>query len=849
MNDVMIDGPATSHFSTLTISGNTTFRSLSTYKNTTDLFKNSASRAPIGDCVYYGIPFKVKKPVVLQDGTSARIRVARKAHWLAFLHTADHTPQDKDSRGFISPSKGMGHLGVEAAVYRVVYKNGDSIDVPIQHRHHINLLCPVWGENCFEAVGGHKTVPVHADTRGNALGGWGFRQYQLSMTDRQFWTNWVYAWENPHPSKEIDHVECIGSFGTVVLSGISTCGKLQQHPLRWNRREKMLVKIPKGQTITDKMDSQGYTDIRMDLGQIISLQPRYKYPRNWKDSYLNQSVVPDENELLVEYTAHPDARLHIFGKPNKLTAISAKSKRLKPVKPSHHRVNLKVIDKASKKPVPVRIHIHGESGEYLTPTNRHRIPNPGWFEDYSAEHPSLSNIVSTYIDGDTNIDLPLGTIYVEVSKGYEVKPIRQKFQIKAGTKTLTIRVDKVLDWRERGWVTADTHVHFLSPTTAHLEGAAEGVNVVNLLASQWGELMTNAGDFDGKTVIGSKDAGGDGEYLVKVGTENRQHILGHISLIGYNGQMISPMCSGGPNEAALGDPVDVLLSEWAKQCHKQGGIVVMPHFPNPRGENAASIILGEIDGIEMASWAGVYPGIDPYALSDWYRYLNCGYHIPAVGGTDKMAACTPVGNIRTYAKLPKNTPFDFDNWMDTIKGGHTFVSYGPLLEFSVEGKPAGSTITIKNGGHLDIEYEVASVTVPMTQVDLVFNGETIETHKVKSGKDSGHFNIHLHDSGWLAIMVRGQNKGSKEIIAAHSSTVMIHVAEKPIFSKLDALTMLDQIEGSLAYLDTVGTRADDKRYKQMRMTLTSAHRMLHNKMHAAGVDHDHNSKHHHHEHK
>ena len=91
----------------------------------------------------------------------------------------------------------------------------------------------------------------------------------------------------------------------------------------------------------------------------------------------------------------------------------------------------------------------------------------------------------------------------------------------------------MLPWREKGWVTADTHVHFLSPISALLEGAAEGVNVVNLLASQWGELMTNVGDFDGKTTWGSREAGGDGEYLVRVGTENRQHVLGHISLLGY----------------------------------------------------------------------------------------------------------------------------------------------------------------------------------------------------------------------------------------------------------------------------------------------------------------------------
>ena len=43
-------------------------------------------------------------------------------------------------------------------------------------------------------------------------------------------------------------------------------------------------------------------------------------------------------------------------------------------------------------------------------------------------------------------------------------------------------------------MTADTHTHFLSPTTALLEAQAEGLNLINLLAAQWGALYTNVGD-------------------------------------------------------------------------------------------------------------------------------------------------------------------------------------------------------------------------------------------------------------------------------------------------------------------------------------------------------------------
>jgi len=61
----------------------------------------------------------------------------------------------------------------------------------------------------------------------------------------------------------------------------------------------------------------------------------------------------------------------------------------------------------------------------------------------------------------------------------------------------------------------------------------------------------------------------------------------------------------------------------------------------------------------------------------------------------------------------------------------------------------------------------------------------------------------------------------------------------PFFSALDAVTILDQIEGALAYLDTVGTRAEEAVYKRLRLKLTSIHRTLHNELHQQGQFHEH----------
>ncbi|MEE9254782.1 MAG: CehA/McbA family metallohydrolase, partial [Pseudomonadales bacterium] len=329
-----------------------------------------------------------------------------------------------------------------------------------------------------------------------------------------------------------------------------------------------------------------------------------------------------------------------------------------------------------------------------------------------------------------------------------------------------------------------------------------------------------------------------------------QHVLGHISLLGYNGDIIAPMCSGGPDEAALGDPVEVLMTEWARQCRAQGGLVVFPHFPNPRAENAATLIEGDADAVEMCSWGNLYYGIDPYSLSDWYRYLNCGHFYPAVGGTDKMTANTAVGIIRTYARIPNGVEFSYRAWMDAVRAGNTFVSYGPLMDFNVEGKSAGMRIRMgRHGGTVNVAYELASATIPMSRVELIVNGEIRESEQTRAWRAQGRWSVKLDRSSWFALLVRGHYRDKPEMIAAHSSPVMVELDSSPFFAAADAATILEQIEGVLAYIDTVGTRADDARYRQMRRVLTSAHRKLHNEMHRRGREHAHSALHAHAEHR
>lgn len=84
--------------------------------------------------------------------------------------------------------------------------------------------------------------------------------------------------------------------------------------------------------------------------------------------------------------------------------------------------------------------------------------------------------------------------------------------------------------------------------------------------------------------------------------------------------------------------------------------------------------MGKIDAVELR-YDG---GFDGLSIRDWYKYLNCGYRLPAVGGTDKMSAGMVAGGLRTYADLG-DAPFTMDAWTNAVRAGRTFSSTGALL--------------------------------------------------------------------------------------------------------------------------------------------------------------------------
>ncbi|MGH3658759.1 MAG: CehA/McbA family metallohydrolase, partial [Micromonosporaceae bacterium] len=384
-------------------------------------------------------------------------------------------------------------------------------------------------------------------------------------------------------------------------------------------------------------------------------------------------------------------------------------------------VHVTVLDDATGKQVPCRVHFRSPEGIPYQPHGHHNHVAQNlnsWHYDVGGDV-RMGQLTYAYIDGRCQGWLPRGEVVVDVARGFEYAPLRETVRIEPGQRELTLRINRVADMAADGWWSGDSHVHFLSTAGAQLEQLGEDLRVVNLLQSQWGALFTSTEEFTGRpsAVSGVQGGGVHGaDYLTYVGQENRQHALGHMVLWGLK-EPVMPWCSDGPDEAELGGALDVNLSDWADRTHAQGGTVVAAHFPQPNGEPAVLVATGRADAVEMLA-----QGEDN--LREYYRYLNSGYRLPLVGGTDKMSSAVPVGLYRTYARLDGDEEFSYDAWCAAVRAGRTFLSGGPLLKLAGDGRQPGDTVDLSGPGTLTVEASVTSI-FPLRTLEIVCNGEVV----------------------------------------------------------------------------------------------------------------------------
>ena len=408
-------------------------------------------------------------------------------------------------------------------------------------------------------------------------------------------------------------------------------------------------------------------------------------------------------------------------------------------------VHVTVLDDDTGKPVPCRVHFRSPEGVPYQPYGHHNHVNSN-LDTYHIDIGGdlrLGQITYAYIDGTCQGWLPRGDVIVDVARGFEYDPLRTSVVIDPGQRELTLRIKRWTDMKAQGWYSGDSHVHFVGAQGAHREAQCEDLNVVNLLQSQWGSLFTNTEDFTGQPSVSE-----NGESIVYVGQENRQHFYGHLILWGLKSPVM-PWCTGEFGEAEIGGTMEATLSDWADQARAQGAMVVAPHFGGLNGETAALVATGRLSGVEMHIQSG-----DMHW--EYYRSLNAGYRLPLLGGTDKMTSDVAVGMYRTYVKMQDGEEFSYQSWCDNVARGRTFHSGGPIIHMTVDGHEIGDTVDLSGPGTVEVEAWAESV-LPIYTLQIVHNGEVIASADSVGGtrRLEVRERVKINSHSWLAARCGG----------------------------------------------------------------------------------------------
>lgn len=795
---------------------------------------------PSGIQTSWGIPFRMGVTpgarAIFVDKTREPVAVpiGGKATHLCFLHSWEQMPADTRR---LQPREGR-----VVAEYELEYSGDSRHTQPLRARFEVGMSGhespgPAWLAQSFCMPGTlDPTGPVPERTHWGRMQS-GLVQYSGGPLH--------YAMPNPHPDKRIRRVIIRGLTTSPLLVAAITLYRGAAHPLHHLPRRLYRVKSAVDAVKVDRAD--------VDLGIVTRIE-HTKGPRGKR--WLAQPGANEQEgrgEDLLQIVGATDAtvsvvtgesgneRQHDFSLGEAFETGKSKSRRatLEVLNKQRQWMQVQVVDRSTGQPTPVRMHLSGARGEYIAPYGHQEQVNANWFEDYGADL-VWSGRSFAYVPGEFTTDMPVGDLYVEISKGFEYEPVRRKVTIRPGQRLLKLAINRRYDLRSAGWVTADTHVHFISPHTAWLEGQAEGVNVVNLLASQWGRLFTNVGDYTGRVGVVEDDT------IVYVGTENRNHMLGHMSMLGTKGPLpVFPMCCGGPSESWVGDPDFMMLADWALENKRKGGVVIRPHFPFcGHTEDPVPIIKGLVDALEVdVSRQQGFP------VQEWYRYLNCGYRVAVCGGTDKMGAYTPVGWMRTYARLNPKRRFTYDAWAAAVRAGRTVSTNGPLIDMQVEGLDIGSTVRMtRNGGTVEVSA-TANCFWPLDSLEIVCNGRVAAS--TTAAKGAKHLRltkrIKVRGSGWIAARCYGlRSHGTAADKAAHTSAVYIKCGDTRAFDGPAAEHMLSLVEGGLEYINTIATTFNEATRKRMVRQFNEVRRLLKGRLVAeAGHVHDHGDRRYH----
>ena len=475
-------------------------------------------------------------------------------------------------------------------------------------------------------------------------------------------------------------------------------------------------------------------------------------------------------------------------------------------------LSVRILDPAGR-PAPVRVLLENAAGNRpkvrgALAVSESAIPIPRqviavmWGQNDRAEGYAIQPDGSFYVDGAFDVTLPPGAYRLRITKGFEY--IRQEVSLNlapAARVSREFRMARWIDMPARGWYSADDHIHLRRSPADDAKIArwiaAEDISVGNIL--QMGDFWT--------TYFAQYAFGDRGRYM-------------------EDGRILSPG-QEEPRTPEIGHTISLGQREFVRfqadyysfdrvfdRVHELGGLTGFAHqgvsFHGYRGM-VLNTLRGKTDFLELAQFC-VTPG--PLPVEYYYHFLDMGYRLTALAGSDfpwcgtgpaygfSETGGAQIGNARFYTYT--GGPLTFESWMAGMKAGHTFVSTGPMIALTVNGKLPGDTLDVRPGAVLKVEAEAWGQTgqVPLKSIEIVGHGRVLaRSEGVRAERLSAQVELKAGHGIWIAAKCEA---GTGQV--AHTTPVYVTVDgggfHNPATARRNAAISegyLEEIETELAH--------------------------------------------------
>ena len=406
---------------------------------------------------------------------------------------------------------------------------------------------------------------------------------------------------------------------------------------------------------------------------------------------------------------------------------------------------------------------------------------------YADGHPRFERDPHFCCPGRFETAVPAGKGLLRIERGPEYPPFVADIEVQAGQKLqVPAELSRWVDMNDRGWFSGDLHVH--RPVAyMPLLLRADDLNLAPVL-THWNQRHFKA----------------EPPYLVEVADEGVAspkprafHTLaqederagGAIMLFNLKRPiLLDGVARNHPSgfayhKLALEQEAWVEVEKpfwWEAPVHVALGRVasmgiVCNHFQR------AGVMDNEAWGRPRDRKR--YPGPLGFAhhvLDLWYRYLSLGYQLPASAGSASGVLANPLGYNRVYVQLDR---FSYGGWFAALGEGRNFVTNGPMLFATVNGKPVGTRFEVGRGRPFEASVALEAMgRDPLARAEIVVGGEVVAAVEADPAEPrflKARRTLTIERSTWLAVRVfEPVREEGENVRFAHTSPFYVTIGAR-----------------------------------------------------------------------